>query len=266
MKRVFSFVLVSVLALVYCAPAFGWGQKGHRIIVKIAYDNMNLRAKRAVEKYLGKEGMVYWTNWADEIKSDTIYPYSHDWHYQDFPAGLTYEDIAGALVDYPKEGGNLFRALDSIENVLREQVKQRAVDPHTLRFFIHLNGDLYCPMHLAHLDDKGGNTVKVKWFGQNTNLHAVWDTKLIDSQGYSYSEYADILQKKYADLRKGLLRDDYSKTDLIWQTYRLTSDIYTYQQLWDGNAYHYIYRWHEPMEQQLYKAGIRLARVLNKLF
>jgi hypothetical protein len=264
--RKIRFILVLFLLSFPAQPLWAWGKTGHRVIAQVAYDNLNCRARRQVDKILGKHGIVYYANWADEIKSDTIYLNSYDWHYQDFPAGLTYDDIAGALVDYPKEGGNLFRALDSIENVLREQVKQRAVDPYTLRFFIHLNGDLYCPMHLAHLDDKGGNTVKVKWFGQNTNLHAVWDTKLIDSQGYSYSEYADILQKKYADLRKGLLRDDYSQTDLIWQTYRLTSDIYTYQQSWDGNAYHYIYRWHEPMELQLYKAGIRLARVLNKLF
>ena len=267
MKRSISILLVSVLTCVYSVPAFGWGQKGHRIVAKIAYDNLSCKAKKAVDKTLGKGGMIYWTNWPDEIKSDTIYPYSQDWHYQDFPAGMSFEAIADALVHYPEKDGNLFRALDSLENVLRENVLNReSVDPHTLRFFIHLNGDLYCPMHMAHVDDKGGNAVKMRWFGDNTNLHSVWDAKLIESQGYSYSEYAELLEKNYAELKKPLMRNEWSEAELVWHTYQLTSAIYQYQPTWVGNTYHYIYRWHEPMEKQLYIAGIRLARVLNAIY
>ena len=54
----------------------------------------------------------------------------------------------------------MFRALDSLVTVL----KAGKGDAHTLRFVVHLSGDRYCPMHMAHLDDKGGNTVKMKWF------------------------------------------------------------------------------------------------------
>lgn len=267
MKRSLYILLISVLGCVSSVPAFGWGQKGHRIVAKIAYDNLSCKAKKAVDKTLGKGGMIYWTNWPDEIKSDTIYADSHDWHYQDFPAGLSFTDIAEALIHYPEKDGNLFRALDSLENVLREKVRNReSVDPHTLRFFIHLNGDLYCPMHMAHVDDKGGNAVKMKWFGDNTNLHSIWDAKLIESQGYSYSEYAELLQRNYTDLKKPLMRDLWSEAELVWHTYQLTDAIYQYQPTWDGNTYHYIYRWHESMEKQLYIAGIRLARVLNSIY
>ena len=267
MKRIISFLLVSVLTCACCVPAFGWGQKGHRIIAKIAYDNLNGKARKAVDKTLGKQGMIYWTNWPDEIKSDTIYANSHDWHYQDFPAGLSFEDISVALTHYPEKDGNLFRALDSLENVLRECVRNKEnIDPHTLRFFIHLNGDLYCPMHMAHVDDHGGNRVRMKWFGDNTNLHSVWDSKIIESQGYSYSEYAELLEQNYDTLKNMLFRDHWTEAELVWQTYQLTAAIYQYQPGWDGNTYHYIYRWHEPMEKQLYIAGIRLARVLNAIF
>lgn len=268
MKRsIYHLLFIIACVCTNTFPAFGWGQEGHRIIAKIAYDNLSCKARKAVDKTLGKQGMIYWTNWPDEIKSDTIYPDSHDWHYQDFAPGMSYEQIADAMVHYPAEGGNLFRALDSLERVLRLAIKEhRVVDPHTLRFFIHLNGDLYCPMHMAHMDDKGGNRVKMKWFGSNTNLHTVWDSKLIDSQGYSYSEFAEILQHNYADLKKPLMRDQWQEAELVWQTYQLTEAIYQYQPDWDGNTYHYIYRWHEPMERQLYIAGIRLARLLNSIY
>lgn len=35
---------------------------------------MTKRAIKKVDSLLGKHGMVYWATWADEIRSDTIYP------------------------------------------------------------------------------------------------------------------------------------------------------------------------------------------------
>ena len=257
----------------YCLPAFGWGQEGHRIIAKIAYDNLNYKARKAVDKTLGKQGMIYWANWPDEIKSDTIYAESirDGWHFQDFDAGMSDSLVADALIHYPAEGGNLYRALDSIENVLKIVESQKTKDKrqkteHTLRFFIHLSGDRYCPMHMAHMDDKGGNTVKMAWFSKNTNtnLHAVWDTKLIESQGYSYTEYADKLENEYKGMKSQI--EKMSDAELLLHSYHVTGEIYEYQQTWDGNTYHYIYKWRQPMEYQLYIAGIRLAQKLNAIY
>jgi len=234
-------------------PALSWGQKGHRIIAQIAYDHLSKKTKKQVDAVMGERGMIYWANWPDEIKSDTIYPTSYDWHFQDFDGGMSDEQIVAALTDYPKEGGNLFRALDSL---IREEKTE-----HNLRFIVHLSGDRYCPMHMAHMDDKGGNKVKMKWFRQETNLHTVWDEKLIDSRGYSYTEYAQMLEDTYGHERAQI--EQATDAELLVQSYHITEAIYAYQKTWDGNTYHYIYRWHEPMEHQLYIAGIRLAKLLN---
>lgn len=260
MKRFLQLFIICACLSVYSLPALSWGQKGHRVIAKIAYDNLNCKAKKAVDKTLGKGGIVYWANWPDEIKSDTIYPTSYDWHFQDFDRGLSDSIVADALIHYPAEGGNMFRALDSLVTVL----KAGKGDAHTLRFVVHLSGDRYCPMHMAHMDDKGGNTVKIKWFGENTRLHTVWDTKLIESQGYSYTEYAEKLELEYGLAKKYI--NAQTDATLMLDTYHLTSDIYDYQTTWDGNTYHYIYRWHTEMEQQLFIAGIRLAQLLNEIY
>ena len=277
MRRIVCVLLVTVLTVVYALPAFGWGQEGHRIIAKIAYDNMTCRARKQVDRILGqeargerrvvKESMIYWANWPDEIKSDTIYPQSirDGWHFQDFDAGMSDSLVADALIHYPKEGGNLYRALDSLVREFKDSKIQKFKKEHTLRFLVHLSGDRYCPMHMAHMDDKGGNTVKMAWFSKNTNtnLHAVWDTKLIESQGYSYSEYAQKLEREYAHKKKAVWNA--SDAELLVHSYHVTSEIYRYQETWDGNTYHYIYRWRQPMEEQLYIAGIRLAKLLNEL-
>ena len=272
MKRFVFSLLISACACMYCLPSYAWGQEGHRIIAKIAYDHLTKKAKKQVDSVLGTRGIIYWANWPDEIKSDTIYPQSIEtgWHYQDFDPGISDSLVADALIHYPADGGNLFRAMDSLQTALMDYKTAALTDAdkmqmeHTLRFVVHLAGDRYCPMHTAHMDDRGGNDVKMKWFKQDTRLHTVWDEKLVDSQGYSFTEYAQKLETEYADRKKEILA--MSEADLLLHNYHFTEAIYAYQASWDGNTYHYIYRWRKPMEEQLYIAGIRLAKLLNEIY
>lgn len=281
MKRFIYLLLFCACVSMNCLPAYGWGQEGHRIIAKIAYDNLSRKAKKNVDKILGKQGMIYWANWPDEIKSDTIYPRSikDGWHYQNFSGGMSDSLVADVLVHYQVESGSLYKALDSLMVVLKDGKsaalkaypvvgKEEPVGAyaHVLRFIVHLSGDRYCPMHLAHGDDRGGNAVKMGWFSKNnnTNLHSVWDSKLIDSQGYSYTEYAQKLEYEYAYKKREI--EKASDAELLVESYHITEAIYAYQQTWDGNTYHYIYHWRQPMEYQLYVAGIRLAKLLNEIF
>lgn len=268
MRHLLNRTLLIAIAIscttLHSLPCLAWGQEGHRIIAKIAYDHLNKKVRKHIDHVMGSQGMIYCANWADEIKSDTIYPQSYDWHFQDFDGGLSDAVVADALIHYPKEGGNLFRALDSLTAILSDPTRRARNEEHNLRFVIHLSGDRYCPMHTAHMDDLGGNRVKMKWHGQDTKLHAVWDEKLIDSQGYSYTEYAAMLEKTYAAEKQAILA--MSDTELLLRNYHFTEAIYAYQQTWDGNTWHYIYRWHTPMERQLYIAGIRLAQLLNRIY
>jgi len=261
MKRILLFAAVAAAFAAMPTRALAWGQEGHRIIAKIAYDHLTPCARWHVNRVLGaREGQIYYANWPDEIKSDTIYWGSADWHFQDFNAGMSDSAVIAALTDYPKEGGNLFRATDSIIALLKKDPNQ--VD--NLRFLVHFAGDRFCPMHTAHMDDLGGNKVRVEWFRQPTNLHAIWDGKIIDSQGYSYTEYASYLEHKYRKHRREIRK--MTEEEIVVNNYHLCNAIYEYQETWNGNAYHYIYKWKEPMEWQLYVAGIRLAKLLNKLY
>ena len=240
--------------------AFAWGAKGHRIVAQVAYDNLSNKTRKQVDAVLGKHGIIYLASWADEIKSDTIYPQSYDWHFQDLDGGLTDDQVVAMLTDYPQEGGNMFRVLDSLEL----ELKTHPTNHDALAFYVHLYADRFCPMHVAHLDDKGGNAVKMKWFGQNTNLHSVWDGKIIDSKGFTYTEYAVYLHDVYGARKKEVMKMTDEETILM--TYHLTDSVYKYHTTWNGNAYHYSYHWIDETEWQLYTAGVKLAQALNTLY
>lgn len=256
MKRITTFFFFILCFL----SAFAWGAKGHRIVAQVAYDNLDCKARKQVDAVLGKHGMIYLASWADDIKSDTIYPQSYDWHYQDLDGGLTNEQVVAMLTNYPEEGGSMFRVLDSLEL----ELKTHPTNHDALAFYMHIYADRFCPMHVAHLDDKGGNAVKMKWFGQNTNLHSVWDAKIIDSKGFTYTEYAAYLHDVYGAKKKSVMKMTDEETILM--TYHVTDAIYQYQNTWSGNAYHYSYYWIDEMEWQLYTAGIKLAQALNSIY
>ncbi len=91
-----------------------------------------------------------------------------------------------------------------------------------LKLLIHFIGDLHQPMHVGLLEDKGGNDFKLKWFYDDTNLHAVWDREMIDSYGMSYTELADnadVLNKNQVKtIQEGSLIDWVNDTHNINET------------------------------------------------
>ncbi|KAF9979858.1 hypothetical protein BGZ75_009133 [Mortierella antarctica] len=58
-------------------------------------------------------------------------------------------------------------------------LEEKSAREDALRFFVHFMGDVHQPLHICG-KDKGGNKALVRW-GQdnNSNLHEVWDGKLI---------------------------------------------------------------------------------------
>lgn len=68
-----------------------------------------------------------------------------------------------------------------------EQQTQRVNDrryslPHRkqyLEFLIHFLGDVTQPLH-DEAEALGGNQIPVAWVGEATNLHATWDTQMVE--------------------------------------------------------------------------------------
>jgi hypothetical protein len=53
-----------------------------------------------------------------------------------------------------------------------------------LKFIVHFLGDIHQPLHDENLE-VGGNDIDVTFNGADTNLHAVWDTAMIEKKAGS---------------------------------------------------------------------------------
>ncbi len=259
----FFFLLISLFILLTPDYASAWGLNGHRIVARIAQDHLTKKAKRQIQQILGKNDLPMSANWADFIKSDSAYNYLGPWHYVNAPAGLNEKAFRDYLESAPEP--NAYFQLGFLVEKLEDQRSLPAEERLLyLRLLVHILGDVHQPMHVGRAEDLGGNRITIKWFGQKTNLHRLWDEQLIDFQQLSYSEYAQSLDKvnkrEYEMLTRGKL------SDWLYESYQGAEQLYRYSEKDARLSYRYNYDQLELLNQQLLKGGLRLAKVLNQLF
>lgn len=246
-------------SLIIVFNSYAWDAVGHRIVADIAYHNLNGKARSGCDKLLGKKGMIYQATWADEVRSDSSYNYSSAWHYQNLAENLSNSALQNLLGNPLLEGEHVFFAIEK----MTERLKRDKNDAEALKFLVHFVGDVHQPMHLGHAADLGGNTLKVNWFRNATNLHSVWDGRIIEAKRMSYTEYSDYLQNKFKNREKEIKGCSFAQSmELV---YRLSQKIYDYP-FDDSNNYRYVYDFSDDTDEMLYRAGIMLANILNGIY
>ncbi len=253
-------VLCSILA---SSSAFAWGLTGHRVVAQIAEQHINNKTRKEISKIIGPQKLAYWANWPDFIKSDDSWKHADSYHYVNIPGNLNREQFNTALEatseeNMYKKGLFLINELKNNESLTKEQ-KQ-----HDLYFLIHILGDAHQPLHVGRPDDLGGNRIKVEWFRDKVNIHTVWDSKLVDYENYSYTEYSNLLDIKTKDEVKELQKGTYA--DWIYESYTIANNIYGNVKMDDKLGYRYHFDNKYIVESQLLKGGLHLATVLNDIF
>ena len=258
-KLIFPIVIMMVNLSVISQPTFAFGKTGHRITGKIAEFYLSDESRKRIEKLIPTESLAEISTYADEMRSNpsefwqkTAGPY----HYATVPDGYKY-----AFKNAPPQG-DVITAIKKYSKVLVD--KKSSIDDQklALKLIVHFIGDLHQPLHVGNGRDRGGNDFSVIYFGNKTNLHAVWDSKIIDDQQLSYSEWADWLNKKISaeDLNHWKTTDT-----LIWlnESQEMRDLIYPENK---NIGWQYQYQHLPKIKQRLSQAGVRLAHYLNYLF
>ncbi len=253
MKKFFVLILTSCLVF---TQSFGWGVTGHRAIGLVAEKHLSAKAKKKLKLLMGQESLAMMSTWMDEVRSDSTFNYTADWHWVTIETGKNYSDS-------PKNpNGDVIMTLERLIAELKTKTLDRKKEIEYIKMIVHLVGDIHQPLHVGCCDDRGGNSVKVKWFRNETNLHSVWDSNMIDDTKLSYTELAGALEeptaKVLAQWQKASVRD--------WATESMTyrKQVYT---VGDGNlSFKYSYKNLDSVKLRLVQAGIRLAGVLNEIY
>jgi len=261
MPVLFSFVLSLTFTLSsFASPVIQpqWGQTGHRTIGEIATDHLTHRARKKIEKLLDGQSLAYVSTFGDDIKSDKRYDKYYTWHYVNFPIGSRYED------SNKEEKGDIITGMNHCISVLKDENATRQEQVFHLKLLVHLLGDLHQPLHVGRAEDRGGNDIKVTWHYKKSNLHRVWDTQMIESWNMSYTE----LEQNIGPLSKEQVQsiEEGSLLDWMYDSRQLAERVYESASPDDKLGYRYSYDHLGTVMEQLRKAGIRLASVLNDIY
>ncbi|MBP3942958.1 S1/P1 nuclease [Sphingobacteriaceae bacterium WQ 2009] len=261
MKNILKSLLVVGLCLKISA-ASAWGTTGHRVVAEIAERNLSSKAKKNIEKLIGKQKLAYWANWPDFVKSDHAWDHTGNFHFINTEGMLSVDAFKEAMLTSKED--NIYKAILRLESELKDKNLPLKQKQENLYFIIHLVGDAHQPMHVSRAEDLGGNKVEVTWFGKKTNIHRVWDTDIVEGEKYSYTEYATVLDIFNKQQTRAYQAGELA--DWLYESSTMADKIYADVAHNANLSYRYVYENKSVAEDALLKGGLRLAKILNGVF
>ncbi|XDG09508.1 hypothetical protein ABKA04_009123 [Annulohypoxylon sp. FPYF3050] len=179
MARFTTLALLSTAAL---PGAMAWGAMGHETVAYIASNYVSSATKSYFQGLLDDTSANYLASvaaWADSYRYTTAGKFSAPYHYID--ANDNPPSTCGVELDRDcGSEGCVVRALQNYTTILIDQKVSDANLQIAAKMVIHFAGDIGQPLHCEALE-VGGNDIDVEYDGDDTNLHAIWDSNIPES-------------------------------------------------------------------------------------
>ena len=194
----------------------------------------------------------------DQVRHTPAYRHTNTWHTNKVDAGGNY---------VPDPEGDAMTFLDAcIAKVEDYRNQNDSTVTVSIRFIVHLVGDMHCPGHVKYPWYK---SFKFTLSGKEYGLHNYWDEwALTLSNKWHYLEYGHQLdrcsKREKRDIAEGTPRDwlaDSARECRVIYDWTKAGQTLSYEESRDFIIFSY-----EFAEAQVLKAGYRLAALLNRLF
>jgi hypothetical protein len=291
---------VSLLFAACVSSAFAWGQDGHRIVCRIAYDELSLadkkEANRLAKGYKMPPDAQLKVNafpdvcvFPDEARSKAVaaqknnqtdspwlqYIPFNNWHFINVTRDTT------TIPESECKNDCVLTGIATHSTMLQTGADDQARG-EGLIFLGHWLGDIHQPLHVSFADDQGGNKVQPitgDYYpvpkDYPLNLHSVWDSGIIGKadKAPGWKVYADRLRQKITTAqRKQWLAGD----PLAWaqESYEITTkadveyckeDSSGCESFGNGRTLTraYQHEFQSTVERRLQMAGVRLAKLIH---
>lgn len=209
--------------------AYAWGSKGHAVIAEIAERGLSPNVAAQVRSL----------NFAAPLRDIASLP--DDWRADETKGlrpgdtgALHYSNVPNDAPPFNRERDCkddicVVAAIEKYTAILKDKAQPRDKRREALIFVVHFMGDLHQPMHSAGgkvkdektgemVLDRGGNLVKIRLLGVETNLHSAWDGLLVDWGPTTVDDYADYLLsyemrgRSDAEIQRGTIEDWFNES------------------------------------------------------
>ncbi|KAJ1273222.1 hypothetical protein BS78_06G263000 [Paspalum vaginatum] len=272
-------VLVAMAARAPAAHA--WGKEGHYMVCKIAESFLTRETSEAVKELLPEwagGNLAETCSWADAERRR--FPWSSDLHFADSHGDDCKFNYARD--GHSKDGVKDMCVVGAINNytaALEDSSSCPYNQTESLMFLAHFVGDVHQPLHCSRAEDLGGNTIKVHWYGAQSNLHKVWDTDVIET---AMTDFYNNSQSTMIEAIELNISEEWSNEKRHWQRChtwtRTCADEYATEsaqlacQAYEGVEQDsileddYFYAALPVVQKRIAQGGVRLAAILNKVF
>jgi putative intracellular protease/amidase len=262
--HILSALLPALLIAAAPATAPAWSQPGHNAIAALAEANLTPKAKTAIEDSLGDHSIIYYAMWADNHRHTPEYKHTARWH-----AARVDAQFRHTAATARKDGDVVTAVTQTAAALANGNHKKLPAETVALniKLLIHLVGDMHCPVHVDYPGGKN-SFFAVYINGNKTTYHTVWDNHVPGVRKWSYTEWAQQLNRlrkdKIAAITAGVPADWFAETA---RDSRVIYDWAGPDTKLSGDAYTDFMNKAVPLaESQIQKAGYRLARLLNDIF
>lgn len=169
------------------APALAWGDAGHRMVCRVAWDELLEQPLANLKALLGiatEEEFAEACTWAGRYTVE--HPEAAAWHEVYVPVDTRSVDLAR---DCPAAQSCVLREIEKNVDVLKSGAP-RAERATALKFLAHFVGDVHQPLHVGFAADRGGADIAAVFLGRPTTLREIWDTALIETDTEALEQIA----------------------------------------------------------------------------
>jgi len=266
--RCFLLAIIAFASL--CSNAWAWGDEGHKIVCDIAFRLAQPDTRAAIRKLIRSDTEF------DTFADSCVFP-DHPRrrapeHFINFPRdshGLTSDECPGA-------DKCVLTAILNDSQVLASKSEKRADRLIALKSLGHWVGDIHQPLHASFEDDRGGNSIRVNG-NCSGNLHGTWDNCLVRSAvGPDVTDAATDLINGITTEMKARWNESEPR-DWANESFAIAEAAKTQYCIINGSScdepegsitinQEYLDANEPVVKEQLQKAGVRLAKLLDTAF
>ena len=240
--------------------AYGWGEKGHRIVAILADTHLTAQAREEVGKLLpAGTTLADAAVWPDrEGRQITEFDRLHHVSIPDDAAGYDQERDC-------KARNCMVEALNWFTSIITDVRVPSNVRLIALRYVAHLVGDTHQPLHAGRQEDRNGTDITVNYRGETNNLHLFWDINLVEMAEGNPEELAEKLDEGITWKQRAKWQSGEPKT---WtdESFRLSrSNVYTLGESMELSD-EYVAIALTIVRRRLAQGGVRLGWLLNNVF
>ncbi len=247
------------------APVQAFGERGHQIVAQLATFYLSEDALALIHEFYGENYrrlLLEDAHYAQQVTRRRGNEWRLGYHYTWFAEG----DTGFQPERHCPNAICSVTAVHGAEEVLADPDASRTRRMDALRFLIHYMADLHDPVNAGFRGDRGGRETELVGSDlERLSLFEVWQEALFDHLPQPPFVMANVYARQITETQRRAWQQG-EPAGWVWETHEVARDL-AYPLVERAGGWNAIYRREAlpALEEQLKKAGVRLAIRLNQV-